>query len=169
MLGAEQAFSVRPSTIPAAGDGLFANRDIVKGTIFQMPHDSTAQSTHPKDDGMFEVLNFYVDRDWIDLRTPCVSDGSIMRVGQIHLNEKSYEKRFVRYDKSSLFMKANDFGWSQSTENEDEYLTLGRLNQLEFMLEFKEGIPHGVAAYVRKKIHKDDEVGVTYGYSYWKT
>ncbi len=72
------------------------------------------------------------------------------------------------YHCNDIFMKANDLAW-QPGLSEAEYEKRMHLNKMDLILNFdSHGQIDGSYVHVNEDIKKNDEVGITYGYDYWK-
>lgn len=155
------SFVVKTSTIPGAGDGLFAREDIEAGTFMYVRHSRPI--TRLEKTKLF-ALNYYID-DTVCDEAMCVCEGKQRRLGDIRssLHASVFSKRYV-IGKDD-FMTANDFAWPSRTQK--KYNANSHRNQLEFVMVVEAGVLMGIAAHFLCRVAKGEEIGCTYGWDFW--
>ena len=150
-------FEARPSLIQNSGQGLYALRDIPKHSYFSV------NSIKARKAGCF-VLPLYV-KEGTDMTSWCVFSGKVMQLSDMRIDNNTPKYSYV--DKDFLLMKANDFAWKPNIDSIDYYLNENN-NKLSFVLNYNESECTGIVALALDDITAGNEIGVTYGYDYWK-
>ena len=154
---------VCPSSVH--GDGLFASQKIRKHTLF----DVTFEDHVPTPISEYEELAFYVPDD-IDSQALCVWDGQLTLWEFVKNKSHPTNKtpRHVAVPKDSILMKANDLAWTNHCSAEEYEHAAMCFNHMEFILEFESCMLCGIKALAFRTIQPGEEIGITYGYPYWK-
>lgn len=161
---ARQMIEVRPSTIRDANDGLWATTDIPVGTVLDISHlKSAASPEHPT---TAYVLDGFV-RPSIDLTTVCLCDGVITSFADMQITDAMQRPQYFYVEAEELLMKANDFGWDADVQNAAEYARKTERNALELIMKVENGRIVGVCGVTIQPIAKGEEIGITYGDTYW--
>jgi hypothetical protein len=155
------SFLVKTSTIPGAGDGLFACEDIEADTFMYVRHSRPVSALRRT---KLFVMNYYID-DIICDDAICVCEGKQRKLNDIKssLHASVFLKRYVAGKDD--FMNANDFAWPSQTQK--KYNANSLRNQLEFVMVVEAGQLVGIAAHFLCKVAKGEEIGCTYGWDFW--
>ena len=159
------------STLPGAGEGIFARTFIPKHTLIPITHGAPeAADPSIPDSDVEDILEFSVNRDEIDQTSLCVSDGAIVTLADVKIHPSALEPRIVRAPRCQPCMKGNDLAWDENdVRSEETYLLRAKmLNKMELVLVFDQGRVCGVRGLFTESACGGEEVGITYGYSYWK-
>ena len=155
---------VRPSKLKNAGDGLFAMKNIAKNTIMRVDQSRLrSQDTSCA----HEVIDCYVASNMC-AQSACVIDGKISKLKNVrNVASSSKNKQYVHIPKCEYLMKANDLAWRPDID-EGAYDENSGINALSLVMEFdlKSRIL-GVVGLFNRSVNKGEEIGITYGYSYW--
>lgn len=165
-MDARVMLEVKPSNIPNADDGLYAKCHIPKHTIFSIEH--SRGRANPIARNGFDVLDYYVDEDH-DPQSICVVDGNVRMMSELP-KSNPVKKMYVHAPRNQFMMKANDFGWDDSNTDLSirEYETLAQKNKLVLVASLSsKGVLNGTCGIALCDIHKGEEIGMTYGLSYW--
>lgn len=157
-------FEIKKSSIDCAGQGLFSTQFIPMGTILDIEHSKPSFCSVNNEK---EVLSFFLYRHPDDIAL-CIQDENIKKTSDIIKNCSSYNfrKRYVFASKDQPLMKANDFAYAKGV-NEVEYKERTHMNHLDVIHEIVDGKIKSVKLYVVKDVHEHQEIGLSYGFSYW--
>lgn len=155
----ETCFEVRPS--PVHGDGLFAICDIPRNTIFDIEVSRPRTASH-----MYSRDSYILDYYSTDATSLCVHSGDIVETCSLqNLDPTVFTPRFVSC--KHMAMKANDLAWPANSAT--EYLSEAeRRNKMCLLLEISTRVI-AVKACMIDNIRQGEEIGNTYGYSFWCT
>lgn len=153
----EECFEVRRSAVH--GDGLFATRDIPKNTIFDIEVSRSRKARHTYSRDSY-ILDYYST----DATSLCVQSGRIVEICSLaNLEPTVFTPRFVSC--KHMAMKANDLAWPAKSST--KYLSQAeRKNKMCLLLEISARVI-AVKACMIDDIQQGEEVGNTYGYSFW--
>lgn len=157
---------VRPSQLQNAGDGLFATKKIHRYHTISCVHSrprNADTSIHS------EVIDFFLPPiDEIDCNAMCVYNGHVMNLKKIAPLCKKivFNKRYVHMRKDDPIMKANDLAWNVGHNLHDYQMNTSR-NQLDLILELMHGSVVGVRLLFNRDVEAGEELGITYGPTYW--
>ena len=159
-------FCVAPSERRGANRGLFARQRVARNTVVPCRHSEPGAKPGRNPDD-HEVLDFFVPED-VCHTTQCVWDGELRPVvSVVHmLHRDDLKPRYVLARKSEPIMTANDLAWKPGIRAQD-YVSRDGMNQLELVLGFRERRLDRIYARFRRDVERGDEIGVTYGKSYW--
>ena len=157
-------FEIKKSTIDNAGQGLFSTKFIPMGTILEIAHSKPSFRSINNEK---EVLSFFIDRYPDDLAL-CIEDKTIKKTSDIveDCSKYNFRKRFVFASKDKPLMKANDFAYVKGV-SEIEYKERMHMNHLDIIHEIVDGKIKSVKLYFVKNVHEHQEIGLSYGFSYW--
>jgi hypothetical protein len=161
---AHDYFTVRPSGIPGAGEGLWAKCNVPKHALFRFGHSKPRVSDKCKQRG-FDVIQFYYDEE-SEPDTPCIYNGKLCKIGGVFVDERARRPRYVYAPRDQPMMKANDLAWSPGTDGYT-YMRRSERNKLELILAYEDGNVVGTYAMANRNIKANEEVGITYSYDYW--
>ena len=165
MWDAKRFFSVRPSSIANANDGLWSNTAVPRGTLIRVEHTRARNHENPGRSNVI-VLEYGCDSQ-VDPDSPCLLDGRLTEARFLPERSRNAPARFVYADRSQEIMKANDLAYSPRVSCQQDYAESIHLNHMELIMRYERGALVCACALVTRDIAPGEEVGITYGYGYW--